>query len=52
MTQEIVSYRQAVAAAGGQQMGVCVLLESHQSTIPFPDSRFPEGEHQNRGDIS
>ena len=30
MTQEIVSYRQAVAAAGGRQVGVCVLLEQDE----------------------
>ena len=37
MTQEIVSDRQAVAAAGGQQVGVCVLLERDEGQLPDAD---------------
>ena len=34
MTQEIVSYRQAEATAGGRQVGVCVLLERDEGLLP------------------
>lgn len=32
-------------------MGICVFLESHKGKLSVADSRFPEGEHKNRGDI-
>jgi len=51
MTQEIVSYRQAEATAGGRQVGVCVLLKRDEGQLPDADCGFPESEHQNRCDI-
>ena len=46
MTQEIVSDRQAVAAAGGRQVGVCVLLERDEGQLPDADSGCAKSEHK------
>lgn len=51
MTQEIVSDRQAVAAAGERQVGVCVLLERDEGQLPDEDCRCAESEHHYRGNI-
>jgi len=44
--------RQTEAAAGGQQVGVCVLLKRDEGQLPDADCGCAEGEHQNRGNIS
>jgi len=49
--QKETGRQQAVAAAGGQQVGVCVLLKRDEGQLPDADSGCTEGEHKNRGDI-
>ena len=49
--QKETGRRQALAAAGGQQVGVCVLLERDEGQLPDADCGCAEGEHQNRGNI-
>ena len=38
-------------ATGGQQVCVCVLLKRDEGQLPDADSRFSEGERQNRSNI-
>ena len=41
----------AVAATGGQKVGVSVLLKRDKGQLPDADCGGAEGEHQNRGGI-
>ena len=38
-------------ATGGQQVGVCVLLERDEGQLPDADCACAKSEHQNRSDI-
>lgn len=45
--QKETGRQQALAAVGGQQVGVCVLLERDEGQLPDADCGCAKSEHQN-----